>query len=60
MGTQKVAVFRGELGTEEAADQKPEMVLPVVEFLEPGTLVDALLGAEGGSVVEAVQVGQAG
>ncbi len=60
MLTQTVAVFHGELAAEEAADQKPEMMLPVVELLQPGALVDVLFGAEGGSVVEAVQVGEAG
>ena len=60
MGAQTVAVFHGELAAEEAADQKPEMMLPVVKLLQPGALVDALFGAERSSVVEAMQVGQAG
>src|ERR1700733_2041360 len=59
-GAQEVAVFQGELAAEEAADQEPEMMLPVVELLQPGALVDALFGTKWGSVVEAVQVGQAG
>ena len=35
-------------------------MLPVVELFQPGALVDPLFGAERGSVVEAVQVGEAG
>ena len=60
MGAQPIAVLYGELAAEEAADQEPEMMLPVVELLQPGALVDLFFGAEGGSVVEAVQIGQAG
>src|ERR1700733_1294510 len=48
------------LGGEEAADQEPEMMFPVVELLQPGSFVDLFLGTEGGSVVEAMQVGEAG
>src|ERR1700677_1751863 len=60
MGAQTVAILDGELAAEEAADQKPEMMLPVVELLQPGALVDALFGTKRGSIVEAVQVGEAG
>ena len=35
-------------------------MLPVVKLLEPGALVDLFFGADGGSVVEAMEVGQAG
>ena len=60
VGAQKIAVLHGELAAEEAADQEPEMMLPVVEFFQPGSFVDLFLGAKGGSVVEAMQVGEAG
>ena len=57
---QTIAVLLGELAAEEAADQEPQVMLPVMKLLQPGALVDLLFGAEGGSVVEAMQVGQAG
>ena len=60
MGAQAIAVLLGELAAEEAADQEPEMMLPVVKLLQPGALVDLFFGTEGGSVVEAMQVRQAG
>jgi hypothetical protein len=59
-GAQPIAVLHGELAAEEAADQEPEVMLPVVKLLQPGSFVDAFFGAKGGSVIEAVQVGQAG
>ena len=36
------------------------MMLPVVKLLQPGSFVDAFFGTEGGSVIEAMQVRQAG
>jgi hypothetical protein len=36
------------------------MMLPVMKLLQPGALVDLFFGAEGGPVVEAMQVRQAG
>ena len=60
MGTQTVAVLGSELTAEKAADQEPEMMLPVVKLLQPGALVDLFFGTEGGSVIEAMQVRQAG
>ena len=56
MGAQAIAVLLGELTAEEAADEEPEVMLPVVKFLQPGALVDLFFRAEGGSVVEAMQV----
>jgi hypothetical protein len=35
-------------------------MLPVVELLQPRALVDLFFGTEGGSIVEAMQVRQAG
>ena len=35
-------------------------MLPVVKLLQPGPFVDALFGAKGCSVLEAMQVGQPG
>ena len=36
------------------------MMLPVVKLLQPGSFVDAFFRTEGGSIIEAVQVRQAG
>ena len=57
---QPIAVLLGELGAEEAADQEPQMMLPVVKLLQPGAFVDSFFGTEGRSVIEAMQVGQPG
>src|SRR5580704_3861885 len=59
MGTQTIAVFHRELASEETADQEPEMMLPVVELLQPGAFVDLFFRTKWSSIVEAVQVRQA-
>ena len=59
-GAEVVAALGGELAAEELTDEKPEVVLPVVKALKPGSLVDLFLRAARGDVAEAVQVREVG